>query len=326
MKKVSALSFILLCVSMLSFSQTEEFEPGGKPFMKIFSNYQATFSDGETNSAFELKRVYLGYEYNFSENFSAKANLDVGDPGVGNLQMTAYVKNAYVKYNEGDFSVSFGLISTTQFKVQEKYWGYRYMAKSFQDEFRFNSSADLGLSAAYNFSEAISTDLIIANGEGYKQLQADSTLRYGLGVTLTPVKKITGRVYYDFSTNEETQSSIVTFLGYADDVFSMGAEYNKMLNYQFNDGQDRTGTSFYATVRANNKLKFFMRYDNLSSNKLDGETENWDIGNDGQWIIAGLEYSPVRGVKIAPNYRGWNPEDSNKAFSSTLMFNFEIKF
>ena len=311
---------------MLGMSQTEEFKPNGKPFMKIFSNYHATFSDGESSSAFELKRVYLGYEYAFSKKFSAKANFDVGDPGVGKLQMTAYVKNAYLKYREGNFSVNFGLISTTQFKVQEKHWGYRYLAKSFQDQYKFNSSADLGVSAAYKFSDAVSADVIIANGEGYKLLQADSTLRYGLGVTVTPVNKFKGRVYYDFTSKDETQSSLATFVGYADDVFSLGAEYNKLFNYGFEDGQDLSGTSFYTTIKANKKLKFFARFDNLSSKKKNGETEDWNIGKNGQWYIVGLEYAPIKGVKIAPNYKGWNPEDSGQEFSSTLMLNFEINF
>lgn len=327
MKKVSVLLLALLGFLATGMSQTDEFKPGGKPFMKIFSNYHTTFSDGESVSAFELTRLYLGYEYNFSENFSAKANLDIGDPGVGSLEMTAYVKNAYLKYKVDNFSVNFGLISTTQFKVQESAWGYRYIAKSFQDAYKFNSSADLGISLAYKFSDAIRADLIIANGEGYKKLQSDSALRTGFGVTITPVEKLTARVYYDFITkNDNTQSSLATFIGYAANNFSLGAEYNQQFNVKYIEDQELSGTSFYGTLKASPKVKFYARYDNLFSNILSGDFQDWNLSKDGELYIAGLEYAPVKGVKLAPNFQGWSPADDSRDFSASIFLNCEIKF
>ena len=305
---------------------TEEFKPGGKPFMKVFSNYHATFSDGESTSAFELNRLYLGYEYAFSKTWSAKANFDIGDPGVGKLQMTAYVKNAYLRYKENNFTVNFGLIGTNQFKLQEDFWGNRYIEKSFQDKYGFNSSADLGASVAYKFCDAFSADFIVANGEGYKKLEADSTMRYGFGATIKPVKKLTGRVYYDFSSKETTLSSIATFVGYEAGNFAFGAEYNKQMNNGFKEDHDLNGTSFYANYKASKKVKLFARYDNLSSNKLNGATTDWNLSKDGELYIVGLEVAPVKGVKIAPNFSGWSPADDSKAFSSTFILNFEFKF
>lgn len=326
MKKIYLLLIALFFFSMMGFSQTEDFEPSGKPFMKIFTNYHSTFSDGKSFSAFEVDRVYLGYEYAFSKNFSAKANFDIGDPGTGKLHMTAYLKNAYLKYNTNNFTASMGLISTNQFSVQEKNWSYRYIAKSFQDEYKFNASADLGASIAYKFNEIVSADMIIANGEGYKNLQTDSVFRTGFGLTLNPVKNLTARVYYDFSTNENTQSSIATFLGYATADFSLGAEYNKQFNVSFKDGYEMSGASIYATVKTSKKLKVFARYDQLLSNTIAGDLNDWNISKDGQLFIAGLEYTPVKGVKLAPNFKGWNPTDSSKEFVTTIFLNCEIKF
>jgi len=326
MKKISLLLITIFFVSMMGFSQTEDFKTSGKPFMKIFTNYHSSFSDGESFSAFEVDRVYLGYEYAFSKNFSAKANFDIADPGTGKLHMTAYLKNAYIKYNSNNFTASFGLISTNQFSVQEKAWGFRYIAKSFQDEYKFNASADLGASIAYKFSDMLSADMIIANGEGYKNLQTDSTFRTGFGLTLNPVKNLTARVYYDFSTNENTQSSLAAFLGYVTADFSFSMEYNKQYNVSFKDGYELSGSSFYATVKASKKLKVFARYDQLLSNTVAGETNDWNISKDGQLFIAGLEYAPVKGIKLAPNFKGWNPTDSSKAFVTTIFLNCEIKF
>lgn len=328
MKRISLMTLLVLCIGISGIAQTsDEFKPGGSPFMKIFSNYHTTVSDGESASAFELTRMYLGYEYEFSENLSAKANFDIANPGVGGLQMTAFVKNAYLNYTADKLSVNFGMIATTQFKVQEKAWGYRYIEKSFQDAYKFNASADLGVSVAYDFTDFLSADFIIANGEGYKKLQADSVFRYGLGVSITPVNELTGRVYYDFSTKDATTlSSIATYVGYATDKFNLNAEYNKQMNNGFNKGRDLNGTSFYGTCKVSDAVKIFARYDNLFSNTPDGTTEDWHLSKDGELYLVGLEYNPVKGVKIAPNFSGWSPADNSKSFSSTFILNCEFTF
>ena len=321
MKRKLLLTFAVLCIALIGMSQTsEEFKPSGKPFVTIFSNVHSTITDGETATAFELSRLYLGYEYAFSPNFSAKANIDIGDPGVGKLQMTAYVKNAYVAYKNNGLTVNFGLIGTTAFKTQEGFWGNRYIEKSFQDKFGFNSSADLGVSAAYKFCDAFSADLILVNGEGYKKLQADSAMQMGFGATFNPVKRLTTRVYYDFISKDETQSTLAFFIGYKADNFSIGGEYNKQYNHGFVDGQDLDGFSAYTAYNASKKVKLFARFDQLNS------TDDWNMSKDGQLYIAGLEYAPVKGVKIAPNFSGWSPSDSSKPFASTLYLNCEIKF
>ena len=240
--------------------------------------------------------------------------------------MAAYVKHAYLRYKADNLSVNFGMISTTQFKVQENAWGYRYLEKSFQDEYNFNSSADLGISAAYRIGRIISADVIIANGEGYKKIQGDSALRTGFGLTITPLKNLTGRVYYDFSTKLNTLSSIVAFVGYANDRFSLGAEYMKQLNPGFIADREIDGLSFYGTVYAGPKWKVFARFDQLSSNTLAGETAHWNLLNDGRLFIAGFEFSPAKGIKLAPNFKGWSPADNSEAFVSSVYLNCKVKF
>ncbi len=327
MKRIGVLTLVIFCMTLTGLAQTtDEFKPGGRPTMRIFSNYHSTFSDGETASAFELTRVYLGYQHQFSKELFGAAVLDVGDPGVGSLQMTAYVKNAFLRYRKSGFDVNFGLISTTQFKIQEDNWGYRYHEKSLQDEFGFNSSADLGVSVAYRFSDLVSADVIVANGEGYKKLQNDSVFRTGFGLTLNPVKKLTGRVYYDFITKEETQSSLATFIGYEADQFRLGAEYNKQFNRRFQENHDWNGVSFYTTYHLAKKVKLFARYDKLYSNTISGEAEAWNRSNDGQVFIAGIEFAPVKGVKLAPRYKGWSPDDASQPAVSSLYLNCEIRF
>jgi len=326
MRKFTLLTLVFISFSMLIKAQIEDFEPNGKPQLRIYSNYHTTLSGGEATNAFQLTRVYLGYQHNFSERLSGAATLDVGDPGVGKLQMTAYVKHAYLRYEANNLIVNFGMISTTQFKVQENAWGYRYLEKSFQDAYEFNASADIGVSAAYKIGDLLSVDLIVQNGEGYKLLEADSTLRTGAGITLTPFEGLSGRVYYDYSNKINAQQSIATFIAYQAERFSLGAEYIKQLNNKFVLDHTWNGLSLFATVNTSKNTKVFARYDNLSSVTVAGETADWNIGKDGQLFIVGFEYSPVRGVKIAPNFKGWSPAEIGEDFISTFLLNCEVRF
>ncbi|HBL74477.1 MAG: hypothetical protein A2W90_20350 [Bacteroidetes bacterium GWF2_42_66] len=328
MNKFYLFLMALLLTAMNSFSQEkpEEFKPYGKPFMKIYSNYHSTFSDGETEKAFELTRVYLGYEYFFSKNFSGKVNFDVGDPETGKHQMAAFVKNAELEYNTNNFTVHFGLITTTQFKVQEDFWGYRYLLKSFQDEYKLAPSADLGVCVSYRVADWVNADFAVYNGEGYKKLESDNIFKNTVGITLLPAEGFTVRGLYDWMGDNVYQQSWIGFAGYSAKRFSIAAEYNYQKNQNMTEGHDWYGPSFYATCFASKKIKLFARFDELSSKKPEGATNGWNLANDGQLFIFGMEYAPVRGVNLAPNFQGWNPADNNMPYRSTVFLSCEIKF
>jgi hypothetical protein len=329
---MKSVNFTILALLILFFSTnaqentTEEFIPSGSPSVMIFSNAHSTFIDGENSSAFEIQRAYFGYKYSFSKSFSTKITLDIGDPGTGKLQMTAFLKNAYLEYKTGNLKVNFGVIGLMAFKVQEKHWGYRYIYKSFQDEHKFNSSADLGTSIAYKFGDYFSADFTLMNGEGYKQLQSDDTYKAGLGLTLTPIKKLNFRVYYDYMSTDIAQSTLALFGGYKADKFKIGAEYNIQMNNRLVEDYDLTGISLYTTVIATKKFNFFARYDNLESAILDGQDDPWNISKDGQAYILGIEYKPVKGVKISPNFQGWSPKEEDAPFGTSIYLNFEYSF
>jgi len=306
--------------------KTEDFKPHGKPLALVFTHFSTAFSDGNTYPEFGITRAYLGYEYNFSKEWYAKIVLDVADPKVGGLQLTAFLKNAYVEYKTNNFRGSFGVIATTQFKISEKIWGLRYIEKSFQDAYRFNASADLGLSIDYKFADFISADFILANGEGYKQLQNDSLLRPGLGITMNPIKTVTARIYADYMGKDVKQSSLATLLAYTGNNLAVGAEYNYQKNYGMKEGQDIYGTSFFATYMPSKNIKIFGRFDDLKSKQLEGESEPWQLSKDGQLVITGVEFNPIKGVKMAPNFRYWKPADDSTPATYFAYLNLELKF
>lgn len=323
-KIITALAIILLSSSVFSQENQEEFKPSGKPFIKVFTNYHSTFINKDIHNAFEIQRAYFGYTFKLSKKFSGKVNIDVWNPGVGKLNMTAYLKNAYFQYKSGCLTTKFGLIELSQFNLQEKQWGGRYLYKSFQDEHKFGSSADLGLYASYKLCDMVSIDATIANGDGYKSIEADSVLKYSCGITLSPFKGMKIRAYYDFMGNDSTQKTLSFYAGYSTGKLKVGAEYNQQLNYKIIENQDRTGLSFYGSYKIK-KVRLFGRFDQLSSIKIGNAADPWNYAKDGQGIIAGFEFSPVKGIKIAPNYQGWIPANGDPLVNMAFL-SCEIKF
>lgn len=303
MKTKLILAGVLACIGIGTQAQdTKTEEPKGKAIVQVFGNFHTGFGTDNDDRGFELERSYLGYEYNFGKGLSVKGVMDIGkSSNVNDYQRIAYIKNAQVQWKSGNLTLSGGLISTTQFNFQEKFWGYRYIMKSFQDEYKFGSSADLGLSVAYRFADWVSADAIIVNGEGYKKIQKVDGLNYGLGVTLTPVKGFQIRVYGGLNESGEEGkkdiANLAAFIGYKHKRFALGAEYNQMWNASYKDGADQNGYSVFASVKLSRIADIYARFDDLYSKN------DWNIAKDEQAAILGAQFKLGKYVKIAPNFR-----------------------
>lgn len=303
MKTKVILAGILACIGITAQAQDAKVEePKGKAIVQVFGNFHSGFGETNNDRGFELERSYLGYEYKLVDGLSVKGVMDIGKSSdVSDYQRIAYIKNAMVSWKKGDFTLNGGLISTTQFNFQEKFWGYRYIMKSFQDEYKFGSSADLGLSVSYKFADWVSADAIIVNGEGYKKIQKNDGLNYGLGLTLTPVKGFQVRLYGGLNeSGQDGKSDIVNmaaFAGYKCDRFTIGAEYNHMLNASNTKGNDQFGYSAFASVKVAKNADIYARFDDLYSKN------DWNISKDEQAAIIGAQFKLGKYVKVAPNFR-----------------------
>ena len=303
MKTKVILAGLLACIGITAQAQdVKTEEPKGKAIVQVFGNFHTGFGAENDDRGFELERSYFGYEYNFGNGLSAKAVMDIGKSSdVSDYQRIAYIKNAMVTWKKGGLTLNGGLISTTQFNFQEKFWGYRYIMKSFQDEYKFGSSADLGISAAYKFADWVSADAIIVNGEGYKKIQKNDGLNYGMGVTLTPVKGFQIRLYGGLNEsgedNKKDIANVAAFVGYKHEKFTIGAEYNQMWNASYTDGADQNGYSIFASAKLSKIADIYARFDDLYSK------DDWNINKDESAAILGAQFKLGKYVKIAPNFR-----------------------
>ncbi len=303
MRKKFLVASLLACIGVttaMAQSEQKNTTPKGKAIVVVFSNFHSGFGAQNDDRGFELDRAYLGYQYDLGKGLSVKAVMDMGAETEDN-DRAAYIKNAMLTWRKGEWTINGGLISTTQFNMQEKFWGYRYMYKSFQDNYKFGSSADLGISATWQMADWLSLDGIVVNGEGYKKIQAEDGLQYGVGATLTPVEGLSMRIYA--SLNEQAASgakdvmNCAAFVGYKADRFSIGAEYNRMYNYKGVNNHDMSGFSVYGTLKTTDKTEVFARYDNLSSK------DDWAKSEEEGVLLLGAQWKLGKYVKLAPNFR-----------------------
>ena len=301
---------LLLFTGIGAQAQEMENEPKGKAIVEIYTNFHSGFGVVNDDRGFELDRSYLGYEYTFGKGVSVKGVLDIGQSkDIDDYHHFAYIKNALIKWEIGRFTLQGGMIGTTQFNYQEKFWGYRYIYKSFQDQYKFGSSADLGISASYRIAKWIEADVIIANGEGYKLIQVDNGLLYGVGTTIKPFKGMSIRLYASLNEGTKGEKDIINyamFAGYKHKYFSLGVEYNIMRNNRRIEGQNLYGFSMYASGSINSWFDLYARADGLMSG------DDWNKEKDEVAIITGAQFKLGKYVKIAPNFRMSIPSAENQ--------------
>lgn len=313
------------CACMTSFAQGKGEIPKGKAIIQVFGNFHSGFGAENDDRGFELDRSYLGYQYDLSKGLSIKGVMDIGQSkNVDDYHRIAYIKNALISWKTGKLTLNGGLISTTQFNMQEKFWGYRYVMKSFQDQYKFGSSADLGLSVSYKFADWISADAIIVNGEGYKKIQKADGLAYGLGTTLSPLNGLSIRLYAGLNESSTEAGKDIrnyaAFAGYRNDLFSLGAEYNLMQNADNVKDHDQSGLSVYGSVKIDKQWEAYARYDRLTSK------DDWNKVKDEEAIMTGIQVKLGKYVKIAPNFRMTLPQgdDAKEKYAAYVSCYFGL--
>ncbi len=356
--------FILLFFgfSNLIFSQeleNKDFKAKGNITGKVFWNYNYNFTeDVKKASSFEIKRSYFGYKYVIDEKFSVLISFDAGKGSEENSSYSAYLKKAKLEWKVASkVKLSLGIIGLKQFNDQEKLWGYRYIYKSFQDEHKFGSSADLGVNAEIKILKMLKMNIFILNGEGYKKIQDEfGTHRTGFNFIAEPIENLYFKFYYDLMPNKydkfnndsiiadtSTISNLSFFAGYKTKKIRIGMEYNIFKNGKKYsspaENHNLYGLSAYFTYVINPKFEVFCRLDKLHSKTAEDEEnhKNLNIGNeennknlstevDGMEIIGGLQYTPIKNVKISINYRNWIYEDEDAKNNPSLFLNFCYKF
>jgi len=299
-------------------------------------------------NAFQIRRLYLGYNYNITKKFAAEVLLEAA-PGeaLTDNKLAFYVKLANLRIKDlwKGTDLIFGQVGTPGFSMSsEPIWGYRSIEKTVID-IRGTPSYDLGVTLQGKFDPKTANfgyDLMVGNGTGAKPEGDKYKWLYGdiWGKFLD--KKLYVNLYVDYNRMspiagmKHSRSMIKGIVAYTIPKFTLGVEaYSNKLQ---NDDQAReisTGNVDVLSVNAKglsifthgaivkDKLNFFARYDAFNpNNKIDNSKYNMYVGNTsgyndpstkGQFITAGLDYTPIKNVHVMPNI--WYNKNINQGFT-----------
>ncbi len=328
MKILPAVVAILTLMTAPSAAQeNNEFKPSGKFFGLLFANYHTSFSGGDNVSAFEVTRSYFGYDFSFSKEISSRVMYDGTTEVInGKTIYSGYLRNAYLQYDNGRFLVRGGLIGMEQISMMEKIWSYRFITKPPIDYSGMIMPADLGLMTKFPAGEMVTFDLAVTNGRGFKDVTPNGTYRLSAGFTFIPADNMLIRGFYDMmgpaGRMQRTASIVAAWTGQR---FNAGAEYLRQDNASMFEGQDYSGISLFASVPVAEKVKLFARWDRIMSVTMEGAEDPLN-NRDGSYIFTGIDISPVKNVRISPNFTGYLPAGSGSDNISTIGLNIMAKF
>lgn len=254
-------------------------------------------------NSFNLRRIYLGYNYYISERFETQLTLahesgnesnTTTDPSLtSDGKRSVYIKYANLKwkniYKNADLVIGQQMTPTFA-TLSEKIWAYRSIEKTVADMRGISSSTDLGVGLFGKFDKDgnYGYDVLIANGQGAKLQPLNNAFKkyYTSLYAYFLNKKVVVQVNYEYQTinaigatstvdaYKQSKSLYKGFVAYNTPKFTVGIEaYTQMWkNYVTAKGDKSPSMSindlglslFLKGSVITDKLNYFARYDMIN--------------------------------------------------------------
>lgn len=340
---------ILFALSIKAQTKEEEFNPYGKVKGVIFYDYyykihadslnrgQVEYSDiPKDYNAFELRRIFLGHEYHFSEKFSTDILLAYEEGALeAAKRRTVYIRSAHLRWK--DFLWGNDLLightpTPTWTLIPEKVWGYRSIEKTIADMRKSGRSNDLGIMLQNEFKinegNKLGYNLMLGNATGAKLEVDHFKIIYAEIYGKLLKERIIIDLYTDFTREQlspfhKSRLTYKVFTGYQTEKVTFGIEtfQQRRQNYAIlanidtseKDTTDILNFGLSIFLRGEilkDKLGFFVRGDifnpdvNFNPDKIYFDEEDEKIpGNPDteRFFVAGIDYTPLKNIHIMPN-------------------------
>jgi hypothetical protein len=206
---------------------------------------------GTAMQAFQFRRIYLTYDNDISEQFTARFRLEA-DQGAGTStapqndvlnggKIGVFVKDAYLKW-KNIFSGSdliFGVQPTPANEVSEAAWGQRSLEKTITDLRGVVDTRDMGLTLRGKIigDGILNYWVMLGNGASTAKPESDKYKRYYAHLQIKPTANLQATIYFDYKdvpdisnsyTKSNLNNSVVTtalFVGYSEPLsYNIGLE------------------------------------------------------------------------------------------------------
>jgi len=328
--KITFAAFLMFSIITIVNGQEQEELPSGKPIAKIFADYRNQLNGEGSFRGFGVSRAFIGYSYKTDNRLSAQILLDIGAP-LRNEEVTyrryAFIRNAFISYKMEKLTLTAGITDGRGHVEPLAFWGKRYIANTFLLINRYMDVADIGIIADYSISSTVTVNVQLMNGEGYTNIQNDSTILYGAGITIKPAGGFVLRFFGDtYSNGLDRKNTFSSFAGFKHTKFAIGAEFNYKTDFDWTDSHNVYGFSVLSSFYLNDHFELYARYDKSSSVIIEGEQDPWNILNDGSLLISGIQYTYSKHLRLAISYQGWSPSSGETPRWDFIQANAEFKF
>lgn len=286
-------------------------------------------------NAFQFRRIYLGYDYFISSNFTAQVLLAAEDANddLQSNKYAFYIKYANIRWKNilPRTDLVIGQTATPAFSMtSEPIWGYRSIERTIAD-IRRTPSYDLGVSiqGKVGSKENFGYNLMIGNGTGAKSEGDKYKHYYGDVFAKFINQRLTLDVYGDYerlnwqSGFHHARSMEKLFIGYTSKPVTVGLEgfitfleddvtaiNNKTFLTDTLNGKAAGISVFAHGPIIKDKLAFFARfdqynpdtqYDNAHFGNYKSFSPTYESNTKEQFITGGLDFTPTKNVHLMPN-------------------------
>lgn len=300
-----------------------------KPVVHLFANAEYNPSaEVSKDYSFWIGRAMIGFQYQFDPHWSGKVLID--RTRLTGSMNTMYLKVATLRWAPNDrVALEAGAVNQNNYIPFETFWGYRFVAETFQDRYYQIPSSDLGIIAYFRISGRLSLDIAVTNGEGPRIDQDNfGKIRLAGGLNFNPSDKFRTRVFYQLKqSGEPGLAAEQLFNGYAGyqpgKKVRFGAEFTYVSGFLNNPSFKTYGCTAFGCVTLYKTLNFLARYDRLM---VSGESGiSIPSYNSQNALITGFSLSPVKGIILCLNYQGSYRMDKAGPAGHRILWSFEYK-
>ncbi len=286
---------------------------------------------GKNANAFELRRVYFGYNYNISERFTTQLLLayENKDDNLGNGNRGFYLKLANIRWKNilPNTDIVAGQMYTPSFPLlSERIWAYRSIEKTAIDLRKFSVSNDVGIAMQTRFDSlgTYGMNVMIGNGtaakiesNGFKKVYADFYANF-------LKRRLIFDLYGDWEKvlilpgYHKIKTTLKAFLAYQTDKFTIGIEVSPQIQTKYTLDSLMSNPTKIDTVNAipvtaslyirgtilKDKLGFFVRHDFYDPDRNYKKDVYYFSGynnTEEMFGVAGIDFTPEKNIHIMPN-------------------------
>lgn len=315
MKRIYFLCLAFLCLltlkSKAQVSVGDKGELSGLAFADYYWLAHHHNPNLENKNGFWFRRIYLTYDYSFSESFSSRLRLEMNSAGdfESSQEMIPEVKDAYLKWQNERHEITAGISGVPALGLVEDVWGYRSVEKSPLDLYSFTSSRDLGLSfkGRIDTDEKLSYHFFVGNGNSNRpDIDKGKKFMMSLGYNITDHLVVEGYADYNDATNGRDHITAQFFAGYQSEDINLGAlyAYQQRESLQGMSSSKLDLVSAFSNLAVNESIKVYLRADHLFD-PYEGGSDNAYIpfaeGVESTFVVGGLDILLEDQIHLMPN-------------------------